>query len=140
MSDVVERLFALWRDTPADDEAALAAFRALYTDPVPVNGAPMAAAELLARARAIGAALDGLEIEVLDEFEAPGRLVVVHRMRGRHTGPLPTPLGPLAATGEMIEALTIDVLVVENGRITSLWVTSDDLARLVELNALRLVQ
>src|SRR5689334_421867 len=94
MSDLVERLFALWRDTPADDESALAAFRALYTDPVPVNGAPMTAAELLARARAIGTALDGLEIEVLDEFETPGRLVVVHRMRGRHTGPLPTPLGP----------------------------------------------
>jgi ketosteroid isomerase-like protein len=140
MSDVVDRLFALWRETPADDEAALAGFRALYADPVPVNGVPMTAAELLARARALSAAFDRLEVEVVDEFEAPDRLVVVHRMSGRHTGPLPTPLGALAPTGEVIEALTIDVLVVENGRITSLWVTSDDLARLVKLNALQLVQ
>jgi hypothetical protein len=137
---VVDRLFALWRDPPADDEAALAGFRALYTDPVPVNGVPMTAAELLVRARAVSAAFDRLEVEILDEFEAPDRLVVVHRMSGRHTGPLPTPLGTLAPTGEMIEALTIDVLVVEDGRITSLWVTSDDLARLVKLNALQLVQ
>jgi SnoaL-like polyketide cyclase len=140
MGDMVDRLFALWRDTPADDEAALAAFRALYTDPVQINGAPMTAAELLVRARALSAAFDRLEVEVVDEFEAPGRLVIVHRMSGRHTGPLPTPLGDLAPTGELIEALTIDVLVVEDGRITDLWVTSDDLARLVKLDALRLVQ
>jgi len=140
MSDVVDRLFALWRDTPDDDAAALAGFRALYADPVPVNGVPMTAAELLARARSLAAAFDRLEIEVVDEFEAPGRLVVVHRMSGRHTGPLPTPLGALAPTGEVIEALTIDILVVENGRITGLWVTSDDLARLAKLNAVQLVQ
>jgi hypothetical protein len=58
----------------------------------------MTSVELLARARALAAAFDRLEIEVVDQFEAPGRLVVVHRMSGRHTGLLPTPLGPLAGT------------------------------------------
>jgi SnoaL-like polyketide cyclase len=139
-TDYIERLFAVWRDTPADDDEALAAFRALYTDPVRVNGVPLTAADLLARARTLGAAYEGLKLEVVDSFEAPGRVVVVHRLSGRQVGPVPTPLGDLAATGRTSEGLTIDVLVVEDGRITDVWVVADDLVRLAGLGALRLVQ
>ncbi len=140
MSDMVDRLLALWTDTPADDEAAVAAFRELYTDPVRINGEPMTAAELVARARTLIAAFEGLRREVIDEFEAPGRVVVVYRLTGRHVGPVPTPLGELAATGRPIEGLTIDVLFIADDRITDVWATSDDLARLTKLDVLRLVQ
>ena len=37
---LVDRLMAVWLDPPADDAAGVAAFRALYTDPVDVNGNP----------------------------------------------------------------------------------------------------
>ena len=138
MSDVVERLLALWTDLPADDETAVAAFRQFYTDPVQINGTPMTAAELVGRARSLHAAFADLRLEVIDRFDAPGRAVVVHRQTGRHVGPLPTPLGDVPATGRMVEAITIDVLYVADDRVTDVWVTSDDLARLVRLDAVRL--
>jgi hypothetical protein len=65
-------------------------------------------------------------------------MVVVHRQSGRHVGPVPTPLGELAATGRMVEGITIDVLVVADDRITDAWVTADDLARLARLDAIHL--
>ena len=65
---------------------------------------------------------------------------MVHRQSGRHVGPLPTPLGDLHPTGHMVEALTIDVFTVTDGKITAVWVTSDDLARLMRLHAVHLVQ
>ena len=56
----VHRMLRLWIDPlPGDDEAAAAAFRELYSDPVTVNGAPMRAADLVTRARAMQAALEG---------------------------------------------------------------------------------
>ena len=140
MSDVVDRLLALWTDLPADDEAAVESFRQLYADPVRVNGAEFSAAGLVGRARTLGAAFEGLKLEVIDEFEAPDRVVVVHRMTGRHVGPLPTPLGEVAGTGRLLEGITIDVLFVADDRITDVWVTGDDLARLVQLDAVRLTQ
>jgi hypothetical protein len=39
-----------------------------------------------------------------------------------------------------VEALTIDILTVADGKSKAVWVTSDDLARLGRLDALRLVQ
>ena len=47
--DLVDRLMAVWLDPPADDGAGVAAFRALYANPVDVNGTSFTAADLLAR-------------------------------------------------------------------------------------------
>jgi hypothetical protein len=68
----VERLLRLWTDLPADDAAAEAAFRAVYADPVSVNGAPVRPVDLVARARAIGAVFEGLQREVLDVVDDGG--------------------------------------------------------------------
>jgi hypothetical protein len=51
MTDIVDRLMGLWLAPPSDDNSAMQAFRELYTDPVLINGAPMTATDLLARAR-----------------------------------------------------------------------------------------
>ncbi|MFF4254300.1 hypothetical protein ACFY1L_24135 [Streptomyces sp. NPDC001663] len=67
MADLLDRIMRLWMDPPVDDEAAVAAFRELYADPVPVNGEPMSAADLLARARALHRAYDGLRHELVKE-------------------------------------------------------------------------
>jgi ketosteroid isomerase-like protein len=134
-ADLVDRLLDLWMDPPADDTAALAGFRALYTDPVDVNGAPVSVADLLARARALHRAYSGLHSEVLDVVTAPGRLVLAFQMRGRHTGTLPTPVGPVAPTDRPVSIRTIDVLTVVDGRIARVIVVGDELGALLALGA-----
>lgn len=136
--DLVSRLMALWLDPPTDEAAALAAFRELYTDPVAVNGTALGAADLLARARALHRAYSGLRHEPIDMVTAPGRLVVAFRMCGTHTGPLSTPLGTVPPTGKPVAIRTIDVLTVEEGRITEVCVVGDELGTLVGLDALAL--
>jgi hypothetical protein len=48
-----------------------------------------------------------LSVEVIDEVEAPGRLVIVFWQRGRHVGPLALPLGQIPPTGRQVEVRTI---------------------------------
>jgi ketosteroid isomerase-like protein len=134
----VERLLQLWSDVPADDGAAVAAFREVYTDPVVVNGAAMGAAGLVARARALGAAFDRLDREVLDVVDDGARTAVAFRIHGRHVGPLTTAAGSVPATGRLLDIRVIDVLTVTDGRISSIWMVADELGALVSADAVRL--
>jgi len=137
--DLVDRLMGLWSTPlPDDDEQALAAVRALYTDPVEVNGAVLTAADLLARARALQRAYTGLHHRLHDRVETPDRLVIAFHLRGTHTGPLVTPLGTVAATGREVAIRTIDVLALEAGRVARIHVVSDELGLLHGLGALAL--
>jgi predicted ester cyclase len=135
---LVDRLLHVWLHPPADDAAGVAAFRALYTDPVDVNGSAFTAADLLARARALHRAYSGQHHEILDVVTAPGRLVVAFRMCGTHTGPLVTPLGTVAATGRDVVIRTIDVLTVIDDRISAVCVVGDEFGALTGLGALEL--
>jgi SnoaL-like polyketide cyclase len=65
--------------------------------------------------------------------------VIAFYMRGRHVGPWPTPIGTVAPTGRPVEIRTIDVLTIADGVITALWVVSDELGMLTQLDALGLV-
>jgi predicted ester cyclase len=134
----VERLLRLWTDLPADDGAAAAAFREVYADPVVINGAPMDVAGLVARARALGAAFDGMEREVLDVVDDGAKTAVAFRLRGRHVGPLGTAAGPVPATGRLMDLRVIDVLTITDGRISSIWMVADELGALVAVDAVRL--
>jgi predicted ester cyclase len=134
----VERLLRLWTELPADDAAAEAAFRAVYADPVSVNGAPVRPADLVARARAIGAVFDGLRREVLDVVDDGGKVAVAFRLSGRHRGTLATAAGPVPATGRLLDLRVIDVLTLTDGRISSIWMVADELGALVALDAVRL--
>jgi hypothetical protein len=139
VADLVERLMDLWLALPADDEDAVAAFRALYTDPVQINGTSTSAEELVARARMLHATYDGLSQELIDRVDAPGKTVIAFRMRGTHVGPLSTPLGVIAPTGRPISILTIDVLTLQpDGRVSAVWVVPDELGLLIGLDALAL--
>ncbi len=55
---------------------------------------------------------DGCEV-------APGRVVIVFWQRGRHVGPLETPLGEISPTGREVEVRVIDVLSITDGRISA---------------------
>jgi hypothetical protein len=128
------------RAAPSSHEAGVvaAAFHQLYADPVLVNGAPFPVAALVERARDLHAAFEGLQLELVDRVDGPGRVAIAHRNRGRHVGPLATPLGEVPATGHMVETLGIDILTVADDLITEIWVAADELGRLLQLGAVTL--
>jgi hypothetical protein len=133
---MLDRVLRLWASPPPPGEQALADFRAVYSDPLLLNGSRVFVEELVFRARVLHAAFVELQLEVLTTVEAPGRTVVVFRQRGLHVGRLPTPLGDLEATRRVAEILAIDVLTVENDLITEVWAMGDELGRLMQLEAL----
>ncbi len=77
-------------------------------------------------------------MHILDTVEAPDRVVIAFLMRGRHVGPFVSPLGTVAPTQRDIEVRTIDVLTVTAGVISAIWVVSDDLGLLRQLDAAKL--
>jgi len=138
MMDLVDRVLRLWAEPPPEGDDAVAAFRQVYADPVWVNGTPMPVQELVDRARLLHAAVEGLQLELLDRVDAPGRVAIAHRHRARHVGQLVTPLGAVAPTGRMLESLAIDIFTISDGLVTKIWVVGDELGRLMQLGAVAL--
>ena len=133
-----DRLMGLWANPPADDADVLAELRALYTDPVQINGTTMTALDLLARVRGMQRAYSGLRHELVERVDAPGRLVIAFRLCGTHSGALATPFGELAATGRTFEVRVIDILTLTDGRVSAVTMVADELGQLAGLGALRL--
>jgi predicted ester cyclase len=134
----VDRLLRLWTGPLPDDATAEAAFRELYADPVSVNGAPVSAAGLVARARALQGVFEGVERQVLDVVDGGGKVAVAFRLSGRQVGTLATSAGPLPPTGRVVELRVVDVLTLTDGRISDIWMVADELGALVALDAVRL--
>jgi hypothetical protein len=135
---LLERLLPLWTqpvDTWDDLEAT---FSEVYADPVVVNGIEMRVPELASRARSLQGSFDGLSMQILDTVETPDRIVIAFLMRGRHVGPFASPLGTVAPTGRDIEVRTIDVLTVTAEVVSAIWVVSEDLGLLRQLDAAKL--
>jgi hypothetical protein len=131
-----EGLLRLWTDPlPEDDGAAAAAFRTSYRDPVTVNGTPLTAADLVARARAMQKALERPEREVLSVVDAGASVAVAFRLAGRQVGPLQTPAGPVAPTGRWVGVQIIDVLTLTDGRISDIRMVADWLGALATVGA-----
>ncbi len=138
MTPFLEHLLDLWQKPLAERADPVADFGTMYADPVTVNGAPLTLADLVARAGALQAALTDLTADVVHELEIPGQVVVAFTMRGRHVGPLASPLGTVAPTGRTVAIRTTDILTLDDGKITDIWVISDDLGLLQQLDAVRL--
>ena len=133
----IERVLRLWTEPVAAPEEALAAFGEVYTDPVSVNGVDMPLVDLVEGARSGQGALADLRVELIEQVEAPGRVVIAFWQRGRHVGPLSTPLGEIAATGREIEIRVIDVLSITDGRISAVQVVPDNLTLVMQLGAVQ---
>ena len=129
-------LIALWVRPLPEGSAAIAAFAQVYTDPVKINGTLMPLAGVVERARATQRAFSDLGATLLARADAPDHTTIVFRMRGRHTGPLATPLGGVAATGKMCERQIIDLLVLREGRVAEVWMVGDELAALMQLGVI----
>ena len=130
------RLFELWTSPPDSTADPLAAFGAVYADPVLINGAPMALADLVARARAVHVAFTEHEIEVVDRIAEPGKLAVAFRHSAKHTGPWTTSVGEIAPTGRTVTGIGIDLLTLEDDKVVEIWVLADELQRLQQLGGL----
>jgi hypothetical protein len=135
---LLERLVPLWTQPVDARDAPEAAFRAVYTDPVVVNGTEMTITELADRARSLQRAFDRLGMHILDTVQTQDRIVIAFVLRGRHVGPFVSPLGTVAPTQRDIEVRTIDVLTITAGVVSAIWVVSDDLGLLRQLGAARL--
>jgi hypothetical protein len=134
----VERMLRLWTDPlPEDDGAAAAAFRELYADPVTVNGTPLTAVDLVARARTMQRALDRPEREVQAVVDGGGVVAIAFRLAGVQVGPLETSAGRLPPTGERIDLRIIDILSLTDGRISQIWMVADWLAALAAAGAIQ---
>ena len=129
------RLFELWSSPPDSNADPLAAFGAVYTDPVLINGAPMALVDLVARARALHGAFSDHHIEIVDRVAQPGKLAIAFRHSARHTGPWTTAVGEIAPTGVTVTGLGIDLLTLEDDRVAEIWVLADELQRLAQVGA-----
>jgi hypothetical protein len=137
---VVDRLARLWTEPLGTSAEALRAFRETYTDPVSINGVDVSVAALVERARGFQRAFADLRIDLIEQVEAPGRLVIVFWQRGRHVGPLESPLGEISPTGREVEVRVIDVLSITEGRISAIQVVPDNLGLVMQLDAVRLVE
>jgi ketosteroid isomerase-like protein len=135
----VEALLRVWTMPPADETEAVAAFRALYTDPVTVNGVRLTNRDLVIRARTLQATLEQPRREVIEVVEAGDKVAVAFRLSGRHTGPLSTQLGSVAATGRSLTLRVIDILTIVDGRISAIEMVADELGALHGLDAVALI-
>ena len=138
MTDLVHRALALWSTPLPEGDAAVAAFRSVYADPLAVNGSSTPLQVLVDRARMMQGALEHLRHEIHERFETPGRRAFAFRILGRHVGPFSTPLGEVAATGRPVELVGMDIFLVdeEEGRITGVWAIADYLGLLIQMDAI----
>ncbi len=137
MPDIVERALGFWSAPLPEGDAALAAFRTVYADPLQVNGASTSLQVLVDRARMMQGALQDLRYRIDDRFETPGRRAFAFRIFGRHVGLFATPLGDVAATGREVELVGMDIFLVDEGdvRITGVWAVADYLGLLMQMGA-----
>jgi len=130
----VDRLLRL-RLEPLPDDAAEAAFRQLYNDPVSINGEPIGILELVAHAKALQAAIEWPNLRVLSVVDGGAKTTVVYRLQGRQVGQLRTSIGLVPPTGRVVELRTIEVLTVAGGRIREIWTVANELGALVAADA-----
>jgi predicted ester cyclase len=128
----------LWTEPVGDRVAARAAFAQVYADPLVVNGQPMTVPQLVDRAQALQQAFEGLSMQIVDQVETSDRLVIAFIMRGRHVGPYASALGDIPPTGRAVQVRTIDVLTIDAGLVSAIWVVADDLGLLTQLDAVEL--
>ena len=134
----LDALLGLWEIPPSERDDPVGDFAALYADPVLINGVPTPVVDLVARATALHRAFRDPATELLDVVREGSKIAFAFRRTATHVGAWPTPLGEVAPTGERLTLMGMDILTVESGRVTAIWVLADDLAVLLGAGGHRL--
>jgi SnoaL-like polyketide cyclase len=129
VTGAVDRALRLWEHPIPPGEAAVAAFREAYADPLVINGVEWTVTALVERARTTQAVLADIGFEVVDRIDAGDRCAIAFRQWGRHVGTMPGG-HPLPPSGERVEGLGMDMFRIVEDRIAVIWVLSDLLAQL----------
>jgi hypothetical protein len=66
--------------------------------------------------------------------------MIVFWQRGRHVGPLETPLGEISPAGREVDVRVIDVLSITEARISAIQIVPDNLELAMQLGAVQLAQ
>jgi len=104
-------MIRLWNDPALAGDEADAAFRAVYADPVTINGQPVRVSELVTMARDLHATMTDQSRTVRDHVHSDGRVTVVFTLRGTRAG-------------QPVELLVIDLLTIVDGLVTAVWAVS----------------
>jgi predicted ester cyclase len=134
----LDALLALWETSPAGRADPVGDFSALYADPVMINGSPIAVSDLVARATALNEAFSDSETELLDVLSEGTKVAFAFRRTATHVGAWATPSGEVPPTGQRVTLMGMDILTVEDGRVTAIWVLADDLQVLLRAAGHRL--
>ena len=130
-------LLALWDTPPRRRVDAHADFSRFYADPTTINGEPVSVAALVSRAYALHDAFSDQTSELLEGVADDHRLAFAVRRHGTHTGDWATAAGTFAATGERVTITGMDILTIDEGRVTEIRDLADDLAVLMTAAAAR---
>jgi hypothetical protein len=126
MSDLVDRVLALWDDDSLSEGEALEQFRTCYADPVRVNGTPTPVADLASRAMMLRGALADRHTVVHDVVEGDGFLAVAFDIHARHVGPAFGISAVVEPTGREVVVHGMDIFHLStDGRVAALWAVND---------------
>ena len=138
MATIVEHALRLWTQPVPQADDGVAKFRTVYADPLTVNGIDTPLVDLVERARMLQRAINPVHHEVLEEFEAPSRAAFAFRLYGTHVGPLATPLGDLAPTGQILEMRGMDIFEIDKDVVVAVWAVADWLTSLSAVGGITL--
>jgi predicted ester cyclase len=127
----LDALLALWETRPEERTDPVGDFSALYADPVAINGTPTPVTDLVARATALNRAFTDSETVLLDVVTEGRKIAFAFRRTATHVGAWSTAVGVVPPTGKRVTLMGMDILTVEDGRVTAIWVLADDLAVLL---------
>ena len=135
MSELVDRLLAVWTHPPEDLEVLETDLRAIYTDPLTLNGVTMPLSSLVEFAVRTAGAFSEQSTELLQVHQTDSVLAFAFVRRGRHTGTYASALGPVEATGRDFELRGLDLLTLQDGKISGGWAIADESGLLRQLGA-----
>ena len=135
MSEIVDRLLAVWTHPPEDLEVLETELRAIYTDPLTLNGVTMPLTSLVDFAVRTAGAFSEQSTELLRVHQTESVLAFAFVRRGRHTGTYASALGPVESTGRDFELRGLDLLTLQDGKISGGWAIADESGLLRQLGA-----
>jgi hypothetical protein len=126
VSDFVDRALALWDGDAAAQDDALDRFRAVYADPLRVNGTVVPVSDMVSRARGIQEAFADRRTVLHDVVEGDGFVAFAFDIHARHVGRWVGLSALVEPTGREVVLHGMDVIHLDaQGRAHEIWAVND---------------